>query len=85
MFTEIVFEANETNKMINKKSEGDNHVTTSVTRQVNTQNVIPSESQRGSSKTLNVRDLFPLPQSQARVGIGPITSNVTKKNSEIST
>ena len=52
MFPEIEFEANEeTSNMNNKESEGDNHSTTSVTTEVNTQNVVPSEPQPGSYRT----------------------------------
>ena len=40
MFTDAAFEANkETNVMINKEYEADNHARTSVTTQVNTHNV----------------------------------------------
>lgn len=64
MFTEIELEVSEEkNKITNKKSEGGNHATTYVTTQGTTQNMVPSEPQLGSSRTLNVTDLLPLLQS----------------------
>jgi len=42
MFTKIEFEAHEeTNIVTNEESDGGNHSATSVTTQVNTQNVVP--------------------------------------------
>jgi hypothetical protein len=49
--------------MTNKKSE-DDHAPASVKTQGTTQNVVPSEPQLGSSRTVNVTDPT-LPQSQA--------------------
>jgi hypothetical protein len=44
----------------NSDSEGGCHATSSVTTQVNTQNVVPSEPQPGSAGNLNVTELLPL-------------------------
>jgi hypothetical protein len=44
MFTETEFEMEEeTYKMTNKESEGDNHAATSMVTQSNAQNVVPSD------------------------------------------
>jgi hypothetical protein len=44
----------------NCQPEGSYHSTTSVTTQVSTQNVVPSEPQTASSGNLNVTELYPL-------------------------
>jgi hypothetical protein len=86
MFTEAAFEANkETNVKTNKEYEADKHARTSVVTQVNKHNVVPSETQLDSSRTLHVTAFLPLPLSQATADIDQTKSNVKKQNSEILT
>ncbi len=63
--------------MANKEYEVDNHnhARSSVTTQINKQNVVPSEPQLGYSKTLHVSELLPMPRSHATAGTGQTTSN----------
>ena len=46
--------------MQNNLSEEGYHATTSVTTQISTQNVVPSELQPGSAGNFNVTELLPL-------------------------
>jgi len=86
MFTEAAFEVSkETNVMTNKEYEADNHARTSVTTQVITRNVVPSEPQLDSSRKLYATAFPPLPRSQATADINQTRPNVKKQNSEILT
>jgi hypothetical protein len=46
--------------MENSQSQGGYHATTTVTTQVSTQNLVPSEPQPGSAGNLNVTELLAL-------------------------
>jgi hypothetical protein len=83
MFTEIELDVSEeTNKMNTRNLK--EIIMQQLLRQHKalTQNVVPSEPQLGSSRTLNVSDLL-LPRSQAMSGIGPAASNLRKQSLKI--